>query len=307
MQEDRLIVLSGPTASGKTDLAISLARLFPLEIVNADSMQVYRGMDIGTAKPPAAAREEVPHHLVDAADPDEEWSAGRFVAEADRVIRIIRDRGRVPLVAGGTGMYIRSLLRGLDPLPSDPAVRSRLLRRWEAEGAAALHGELQRIDPGSASKVHPADRVRVIRALEVAEMTGEPASGRKISWSKGRDRYKVLFLVLSVPREELYRRIDHRVDEMFRAGLVEEVKRLLAGGYGRSLRSMGALGYRHVLSHLLDGVPLEEAAGRMKRDTRRYAKRQATWLAGESGTVPLAAPGALEAAARAVRDFLSRV
>jgi tRNA dimethylallyltransferase len=202
-------------------------------------------------------------------------------------------------------MYIRSLLRGLDPLPSDPDVRLRLSRRWETEGGRALHEELKRIDPGSAAKVHPSDRLRLIRALEVAELTGEPASARKASWSKGRSRYPVLFLVLTVRREELYRRIDRRVDAMFRAGLVEEVRGLLAGGYGRSLRSMGALGYRHVLTHLLDGVPLGEAAGRMKRDTRRYAKRQETWLSGEPGTVPLSGEEALEAAASEVRKFLS--
>ncbi|HEU5361181.1 MAG TPA: tRNA (adenosine(37)-N6)-dimethylallyltransferase MiaA [Candidatus Deferrimicrobiaceae bacterium] len=304
MSDTRLIVLSGPTASGKTAAAVFLARLFPLEIINADSMQVYRGMDIGTAKPTAAEREQVPHHLVDVADPDEIYSAGRFVAEAEEAIRAIRERGRWPLVSGGTGMYLRALLRGLDALPSDARVRERLARRWEKEGGEVLHAELERIDPVSAARIHPSDRLRVVRALEVAEMTGEPASGRKTSWAGGRSRYRYLFLVLDVDRAERARRIDLRVDAMIHAGLVEEVRGLLERGYGRDLPSMGALGYRHVLSHLLDGVPLEEAIARMKRDTRRYAKRQVTWLSGEPGVVRLGGKDPLGAAAEEVRKFL---
>jgi len=302
--ENRLLVLSGPTASGKTELAVSLARLFPLEVVNADSMQVYRGMDIGTAKPSPEARTEVPHHLVDVADPDERYSAGRFVSDAEEAIRGIRERGCIPLVSGGTGMYIRALLKGLDPLPSDPAVRESLSGRWERNGGKSLYGELLKADPASAAKIHPADRVRVIRALEVAEMTGEPASVRKGSWSVGGSRYRFLFLVLSIDRAQLYRRIDRRVDAMVHAGLVEEVQGLLAKGYGRSLASMGALGYRHVLEHLLDGVPMEETVARMKRDTRRFAKRQLTWLSGESGAIVLGGEGPGGTAAEMIRKFL---
>jgi tRNA dimethylallyltransferase len=304
MGDNRILVLSGPTASGKTAVALSLARAFPLEIVSADSMQVYRGMDIGTAKPTLAQRAEVPHHLVDVADPDEQFSAGRFVAEAEEAISGIRKKGRLPLVAGGTGMYIRSLLRGLDALPADPAVRTRLIRLWEEDGGKELYGELMRIDPVSAGRIHPSDRARVVRSLEVAEITGEPASTRKASWVSGASRYRVLFMVLSIEREELYRRIDRRVEDMFRAGLVEEVNGLLAKGYGRDLASMGALGYRHVLSHLLDGIPRGQAVDQMKRDTRRYAKRQATWLSGETGVVRLEEGGAPEAAEKEARKFL---
>lgn len=304
MGDNRILVLSGPTASGKTAIALSLARAFPLEIVSADSMQVYRGMDIGTAKPTPAQRAEVPHHLVDVADPDEKFSAGRFVAEAEEAIRDIREKGRLPLVAGGTGMYIRSLLRGLDALPADPVVRARLTRRWEEDGGKALYAELRRIDPVSAAKIHPSDRIRIVRSLEVAEISGEPASGRKASWASGGSRYRVLFLVLSIEREELYRCIDRRVEEMFRAGLVEEVNGLLARGYGRDLASMRALGYRHVLSHLLDGISRDQAVDQMKRDTRRYAKRQVTWLSGETGVVRLPEGRMSEAAAEEARKFL---
>jgi len=304
MGDNRILVLSGPTASGKTAVALSLARAFPLEIVSADSMQVYRGMDIGTAKPTLAQRAEVPHHLVDVVDPDEQFSAGRFVAEAEEAISGIRKKGRLPLVAGGTGMYIRSLLRGLDALPADPAVRTRLIRLWEKDGGKELYGELMRIDPVSAGRIHPSDRARIVRSLEVAEITGEPASTRKASWVSGASRYRVLFMVLSIEREELYRRIDRRVEEMFRAGLIDEVNGLLAKGYGRDLASMGALGYRHVLSHLLDGIPRGQAVDQMKRDTRRYAKRQATWLSGETGVVRLEEGRAPEAAEKEARKFL---
>src|SRR5512146_2773675 len=182
MEENRLLVLSGPTASGKTSLALFLARILPLEIVNADSLQIYRGMDIGTAKPSLEERREVPHHLVDVADPDEEYNAGRFVAEAEAAIRGIRGRGRLPLVAGGTGLYIRALLRGLDPLPRDDAVRARLARRGEEEGGAALVARLRWGERECAAAVHPPDRVGVLRALEVDEMAGKPPSALKRRW-----------------------------------------------------------------------------------------------------------------------------
>src|SRR3990172_5177558 len=156
----RLLLLSGPTASGKTGAAMALARLLPLEIVGADSMQVYRGMDIGTAKPAAAERAEIPHHLIDVADPDDPYSAGRFVAEAEEAIRKIRSRGRHPLLVGGTGLYLRALIRGLDPLPSDPEVREGLARRWEKEGGGALYTVLRRGDPAAAAQIRPTDRRR---------------------------------------------------------------------------------------------------------------------------------------------------
>lgn len=300
----RLVVLSGPTASGKTDAALALARRHPLEIVNADSMQVYRGMDIGTAKPSLAERREVPHHLIDVASPDEAYNAGRFVAEAEEAIRGILARGRFPLVAGGTGLYIRALRRGLDPLPSDAAVRARLSRRWEAEGGAALHAELGRIDPRAAAKIHPADKVRVIRALEIAAVAGRPASELRVSWG-GAGRYRVLFLALDPGRDAMYGRIDRRVDAMFRAGFVEEVRGLLARGYGAELRSMAALGYRHVAAHLLRGVPLADANAAMKRDTRRYAKRQMTWLRREPDARWIPGDFPVESASEMTGNFLS--
>jgi len=304
MEENRIIVVSGPTASGKTALALHLARTLPLEIVNADSLQVYRGMDIGTAKPSVSERREVPHHLIDIADPNEEYNAGRFVADADEAIRGIRARGNFPLVAGGTGMYIRALLRGLDPLPSDAGIRAALARRYEEEGSEALFAELRTIDPASASAIHPADRVRLLRALEVAAVAGAPPSGLKRRWAEAGGRFRFLFMAISLARKELYGRIDARVDDMFRRGLVGEVRGLLANGYGPELKPMKALGYRHVVSHLSGALSLPEAVERTKRDTRRYAKRQTTWLSGEPDALWIGAEGAAAEAAELAKRLL---
>ena len=305
MTIERIVVLSGPTASGKSALALALAREFPLEIVNADSLQVYRRFDIGTAKPTAAERREVPHHLIDVADPDEPYDAGRYVRDAERAMGEIRARGKVPILVGGTGMYIRALLRGLDPLPSDPRVREELSRRWEAEGGAALHAELARIDPGTSAKVHPSDRLRILRALEIGAVSGIPPSRARASWTSADARHACLFLALWPDRETLYGRIDARTEEMFRRGLVEEVRGLLAGGFDRSLKPMMALGYRHAEAHLLDGVPISETIEAAKRDTRRYAKRQLTWLSSEPTLVHIVPGEASRPPRDVVRMYLS--
>ncbi|MCL5966880.1 MAG: tRNA (adenosine(37)-N6)-dimethylallyltransferase MiaA [Deltaproteobacteria bacterium] len=304
MGENRLLVLSGPTASGKTAIAIALAKRFPLEIVNADSMQVYRGMDIGTAKPSPEERAGTPHHLIDVADPGENYTAGRFVEDAGRAMEGIRGRGRFPLLAGGTGMYLRALLRGLDPLPSDPRVRQVLARRFDEEGGAALHRELGRLDPAAVASSAPRDKRRVVRALEIVRITGEAPSARRVSWERTGGRYRVLFLALAVPRDELLRRIDERVEAMFSAGFLDEVERLLAMGYAPELKSMSSLGYRHAVAHLRGGLPLEAAKKEMKRDTRRYAKRQMTWLSREPGVVWLERDSAVSRGAELAKNFL---
>ncbi|MGZ8441754.1 MAG: tRNA (adenosine(37)-N6)-dimethylallyltransferase MiaA, partial [Candidatus Deferrimicrobiaceae bacterium] len=305
MTPDRILVLSGPTASGKSGLAIALAREFPVEIVNADSLQVYRHLDIGTAKPTVAERRAAPHHLIDVADPDEAYDAGRYVREAERAIGEIRSRGKVPLVVGGTGMYIRALLRGLDPLPRDPCVREELARRWETEGGKALHAELARIDPETAARVHPSDRLRVVRALEIAAVAGIPPSRARAAWSSPATAGGRLFLALWPDRETLYRWIDARTEEMFQGGLPEEVRGLLARGFDRSLKPMMALGYRHAVAHLLDGVPLPETIEAVKRDTRRYAKRQMTWLSSETDLVHIVPREGPRLAREVVRMYLS--
>jgi tRNA dimethylallyltransferase len=299
-----LVVLAGPTASGKSALALELARAFPFEIVNADSLQVYRGMDIGSAKPTPEERAQLPHHLVDVADPDEPYNAGRFVTEAEAAIADIRGRGRWPLVVGGTGMYIRALLRGLDDLPSDPVVRAALDARWENGEGEALYSELLSTDPETAARVHRSDRARVVRALEIRVVAGEPASALRARWEVRAPRHPNLFLALRPERAPLNARIDARVDEMFRRGFLDEVRGLLAKGYGPAVKPMGALGYRHALSHLLGGVPFPQAVEEMKRDTRRYAKRQMTWLSGERDVVWLAPGGAAGSAAERIKNCL---
>ncbi|MBP2673666.1 MAG: miaA [Deltaproteobacteria bacterium] len=305
MTGPRIIVLSGPTASGKSGLALALAREFRLEIVNADSLQVYRHLDIGTAKPTRKERAEVPHHLIDVADPDEPYNAGRYVADAEKSIAEIAGRGNVPLVVGGTGMYLRALLRGLDPVPADPAVRAALDLRWKEGGGKALYAELARIDPETAARVHPADRLRIVRALEIARVGGVPASKARAAWAVSRGRYRSLFLALWPDRQTLYRRIDARAEGMFREGLLDEVRSLLQMGYARELKPLGALGYRQAIAHLLDHVPLSEAVESTKRDTRRYAKRQLTWLAAEPGLERVDPAEAFRDTARKVNMFLS--
>jgi tRNA dimethylallyltransferase len=300
-----IIVLSGPTASGKSDLALSLAKVFPLEIVNADSLQVYRHFDIGTAKPTREERAAVPHHLIDVADPDEPYNAGRYIADADKAVAEIVSRGNVPLVVGGTGMYLRALLRGLDPVPADPAVRAALDRRWEEEGGGVLHAELAVIDPETAARVHPADRLRIVRALEIARIAGVPAGRTRSAWTAARERYRSLFLAMWPGRELLYRRIDLRTEGMFMAGLIEEVRNILDMGYGRQVKPLGGLGYRQAVAHLLDRVPLTEAVESTKRDTRRYAKRQLTWLGAEPGLERIEPEGAFREAVRKINMFLS--
>lgn len=305
MNGPRVILLSGPTASGKSALALSLAEACPLEVVNADSMQVYRYLDIGTAKPTTEERARVPHHLLDVVDPDEPYNAARFAADAERIIPGILSRGKTPLLVGGTGLYLRALLRGLDPVPSDPQVRAVLDRRWAEEGGAVLHAELARVDPETAARVHPADRVRVVRALEILRVGGVPASAARSAWAEGRRRYRTLFLALWPEREALCRRIDERTERMFRKGLLNEVREILDRGYGRELKPMKGLGYRQAVAHLLDALPVDQAIESTKRDTRRYAKRQVTWLSSEPDLVRLEPAGAARTARNKVTMFLS--
>jgi len=305
MSAPEIILLSGPTASGKSALALSLTATYPLEIVNADSMQVYRYLDIGTAKPTAQERRQVPHHLIDVVDPDEPYNAARFAAEAAGVIRKILSRGKIPLLVGGTGLYLRALLRGLDPVSADPQVRAALDRRWTQEGGAVLHAELARVDPETAGRIHPADRIRVVRALEIARLGGVPPSAARSAWTAGRREYRSLFLALWPERESLYRRIDERTERMFRKGLLNEVREVLDRGYGRELKPMKGLGYRQAVAHLLDGLPVAEALESTKRDTRRYAKRQVTWLSSEQDVVRIVPAGAAHAAGEKITMFLS--
>ncbi len=281
-----LLCLTGPTASGKEAAALCLAPSLGAEVISADSMKIYRGMDVGTAKPSRVDRARVPHHLVDVASPSEEWSVGRYVKEADRAIREVVSRGKVALVVGGTPMWIRGLLEGIFEGPSaDWAVRRELMDRAERVGAAALHADLASVDPTAAARIHPNDLRRVVRALEVHRITGKPISEMQTEWGKRRSEYRTLLLCLRRDREALCRRVDARVDAMIAGGLVEEVRTLLAapGGMGRGARQ--ALGYGEVIEHLEGKRGLAETVELVKRETRRFAKRQMTWFRSLAGLV----------------------
>jgi tRNA dimethylallyltransferase len=274
-------VLAGPTAVGKTRVALELAQELGAEIVNADSLQVYREMDIGTAKPTAAERALVPHHLVDVAAPPDPYDAARYSQEGRDVLAALHDRGVIPLVVGGTGLYIKALLSGLfiDGSP-DPRIRQRLRRELTDKGLPALHERLRRLDPASAWRLHPHDTYRILRALEVMEATGQPLSALLEAHQFQDSPYRTLKLGLLRPREELNRRIEERVEAMLAQGWLEEVQGLLSR-YPPDLKPFQALGYRHLISYLQGRWTWEEAMELLKRDTRRYAKRQLTWFKGD--------------------------
>jgi tRNA dimethylallyltransferase len=279
VERPKIVVIVGPTASGKSAMALELAGRFGAEIINADSMQVYTYMDIGTAKPSLEERQGVRHHLVDILYPDEEFSAALFREEAQRAIADVEARGRKAMVVGGTGLYIKALTSGLIRGGEvDPAIRSRLHAEAQARGRERLHMRLQEVDPVTAARLHPHDTYRIIRALEVYERTGRPISALRQGHLFQEVPYRVLSIGLMLEREELYRRIDGRVDEMMCRGLKEEVQRILERGYSPTLKALQSLGYKQMVAHLQGEYDLAEAVRRIKRDTRRYARRQITWF-----------------------------
>ena len=274
-----IAIVVGPTASGKTDLALRLAERCDAEIVNADSMQVYRGMDIGTAKPSREELQRIPHHLIDVVGPDRNFSASDFRVHAEEAIRDSVDRGKNVIVVGGTGLYIKALLQGLVDSPSGKdEIRRELAELSAREGKEAILARLRAVDPDTAARLHPNDQVRIIRALEVYHETGRPISAYRDDHGFGGDFYRSLKIGIHVERDELYRRIERRVDQMLSNGLVSEVERLLAAGYGAGLKSMRSIGYRHVCSLIRKEYSYDEMVRLIKRDTRRYAKRQLTWF-----------------------------
>lgn len=285
----RVVVVAGPTASGKTALALEWAEKFGGEIVSADSQQVYRLMDVGTAKPSGEERLRVPHHLIDVADPDEAYNAGRYQAEASAAVDAIANRGRRVLVVGGTGLYLRALLEGLTTgVGRDPDERAALEAEHEAAAAAGdphrLHRRLLEVDAVSAGRLHPNDAVRIIRALEITAQTGRPAS-ESLRRAPAAPRYEALQLVLDPGRDVLNERIDRRCDAMVKGGLLQELRDLRARGYGPELASMRAIGYRH-FQPVLDGVEiLANVVERMKHDTRQFSRRQRTWFRAVGGAV----------------------
>ena len=273
----RLVALVGPTGVGKTALALALAERLPAEIVSADSRLLYRGMDIGTAKPTPDERARVPHHLIDLAEPDEPWSLALYQEAAHQAIADIDARGRLPLLVGGTGQYVAAILDGWSPpaLAADPVLRAALEDEARREGGAALHARLRALDPDSAARIDPRNLRRVIRALEVIQCTGAPASRQR---ARGPAPYRDLRLGLNLPRAQLYARVDARIEAMLAAGWVEEVRRLLAHGRSPDLPSMSAIGYRELAAHVQGEMDLEEAVRRIRRASRALVRRQANWF-----------------------------
>lgn len=278
-----LLVVTGPTASGKTALALELARRFGGELVGADSVQVYRGFDIGSSKPTAEELQGIPHHLLDVREADAPLDAAEFAELADAAIAEVRQRGHVPIVVGGSGLWLRALLRGLVRVPPvDPALRARLDEEARTLGAPALHARLKEVDPLAAADIHPNDRVRIVRALEVFEQTGTAMGALRAAHALGAPRYRSLRVVLDLPPDELAARIEARTTEMIARGFADEVRALVAR-YGRTARPLGAVGYREMVEHVCDGVALEETVRRINQATRVYARRQRTWLNNEPG------------------------
>jgi tRNA dimethylallyltransferase len=275
----KLIIIAGPTASGKTSLAVEMAHEFNGEIINADSMQVYRYMDIGTAKPTVIERRGIVHHLIDVADPDDDFNASRYRELTIPAIKEIIDRKKTCFVVGGTGLYIKTLLGGLMECPaSDPDLRDELINECKEKGSPFMHERLSRLDPESAGRIHPNDRTRVIRALEIISLTDRPHSSIIMGHGFSERPFLALKICLNINRDRLYDRINDRSRHMIEAGLIDETRALLARGYSPELRSMNSLGYRHAAAFLNKEWSLEIMMPRLKQDTRRYAKRQLTWF-----------------------------
>lgn len=284
-----LLVVAGPTASGKTALAIALARRAGGEVVSADSQQLYRGLDVGTAKPTAEERAAVPHHLLDVAEPGEAMDAARFTALADAAIRDIAARGRMPVVAGGTGLYIRALLHGVVDAPGrDPALRARLEAEAARLGRPALHARLAAIDPAAAARIRPNDLVRVVRALEIAA-GGRTQSELFAAHRFQPDRYPATVLAIELPRADLHRRIDARVEAMFAGGLLDEARALVAR-FGAAIPPKLPIGYAEAVACVRGERTVRDAVREVQAATRRYARRQVIWLRREPGVRWIAPP-----------------
>lgn len=306
MEKPKIIAVVGPTASGKTSLALKLAKNFQGEIISADSVQVYRGLDIGTAKPSLEERRLIPHHLIDILDPDQDYSAALFRKQADEIIHGLHKRQTPVFVAGGTGLYLKALTRGLFNGPaSNSKLRTILNKQAEAEGSEYLHCQLKNIDPQAASRIHPRDALRIIRAIEVYAQCNQPISSLQGGHGFQEKPYEVLKIGLTLEKNELYRRIEARTEEMIKKGWVEEVRSLLHKGYHPRLKSLQSIGYKQIVSYLSGEVNLPEAVDLIKRDTRHYAKRQITWFKADAEINWFtASPESLPMTEKRVEEFL---
>lgn len=300
-----VLAVVGPTATGKTDVGILLAEALGGEIISADCMAVYRGMDIGTAKPTPEQQRRVRFYLTDVCDPSEPFSVARFQQMALEAIRQIRQRGALPLVVGGTGLYVKALLDGfhIPPAAANEALRLQLWQEVKRQGSAALHARLQEVDPLAASRIHPNDAVRIIRALEVYQVTGRPIS----EWQRCQpppEVGKARRFGLTMPRDLLYRRINERVERMIAQGWLEEVRRLLEAGYDPHLPAMRSLGYGELIQVIQGRLELSEAIALIQRETRRFAKRQLTWFRADKHVEWIDASQGAEETARRILEKL---
>ena len=274
-----LIIIAGPTATGKSERSLHLAKRLNSEIISADSMQIYRYFDIGTAKPDIKDRKTIPHHLTDIINPDEEYSAGKFKKDAEIIINKLHAKGKLPIVAGGTGLYINAITKGFSmAVPSDPELRKNLRKRLNNVGSQTMHNELSKVDPEAAKKINPADKFRIERALEVNYLTGKPISSLQSSEKNDANQYDVLYLVLNQYRSLLYQRINERVDRMIEKGLIDEVRTILARGYSERLKPFQSIGYKEIVQYLRKELASEQAVEKIKKETRNFAKRQLTWF-----------------------------
>jgi tRNA dimethylallyltransferase len=275
-----LLVLAGPTAAGKSALAMRLAPLLETDIISADSAQVYRGLDVGTAKPSAEEQKMVRHHLIDLVEPDQDYSVADYQRDAQRLIGRLWSRGRLPFLVGGTGLYLRAVTENyaFGERGGDTVLRERLAAEADAAGPEALHERLKRLDPAAAAKIHPRDRRRIIRALEVFTLEGRPISAQVACTRKQESLYRLLIFGLTLPRPLLYRSIEERVEVMMEHGFFEEVQLLLRRGCPRSSPGLQVLGYRQLAACIAGEISREEAVAEIKKQTRRLAKRQLTWF-----------------------------
>ena len=302
-----LIAIVGPTAVGKSGLAIELSRRFKGEIVNADSRQLYRGMDIGTAKPDKAARSHVPHHLMDVLEPDHSYSIALYQRQAYQAIDDILESGRLPFLVGGSGLYVKAVLEGLQvpAVPPDIAHRAELEAEAQHNGGQELYKRLALVDPLAAARIGPTNVRRVIRALEVHQTTGKRFSELG---GKQRPAYDTLIIGLTCPRRELYRRIDLRVDDMMKKGLLDEVRLLTVHGYDKKLPAMSSLGYQQLVAYLEGACSLEEAVQQIKFATHRFARHQYAWFKPSDASIhwiDIAAIDPVETASRLVKEHLA--
>ncbi len=304
-QKTPVIFLMGPTASGKTALALTLATTFPMEIINADSVQIYRGLEIGSAKPTTQQRQQVVHHLLDVTDPDAPWSADKYRQAAWETIHACHQRGNLSFIVGGSGLYLRAVEKGLVLTPPvDDAIIAEVRHQGDSWGWSHLHAYLSQIDPESAQRITPKDSQRILRAVSLYQATGIALS----EWYRQQPPpppVDILKLSLEPPREILYQRINARFDQMMAAGFLQEAELLLKQGYDRQLPAMKAVGYRQIFLYLDGLCSLDEAIDKGRRESRRYAKRQETWLKQETNLIRLTEDEPAKQAVRAIKQFLT--